>query len=144
MSSNLITQYKELEGKIIKRALNIAEILDDYQDDMYDTVNEIEFDLNLWQFRQGHLKSIQSYNGGVMIIMDTSIPYSEFDDQETLFIPSQFLNDDELDKQDVIDYYVSVQKEKDDNTRKRDIEQAKRQLNYRKECGIWEEINETE
>ena len=144
MSSNLITQYKELEGKIIKRALNIAEILDDYQDDMYDTVNEIEFDLNLWQFRQGHLKSIQSYNGGVMIIMDTSIPYSEFDDQETLFIPSQFLNDDELDKQDVIDYYVSVQKEKDDNTRKRDIEQAKRQLNYWKECGIWEEINETD
>lgn len=143
MSSNLITQYKELEGKIIKRALNIAEILDDYQDDMYDTVNEIEFDLNLWQFRQGHLKSIQTYNGGAMIIMDTAIPYSEFDDQEYLFIPSQFLSDDDLDERAVIDYYVSIQKEKDDATQKRDIEQAKRQLAYWKECGIWEEINET-
>ena len=144
MSDSLILQYKALEDKIIDRALAIAEILDDYQDVMYDTVNEIEFDINLWQFRQGHLKSIQTYNGGAMIIMDTSIPYSEFDDQENLFIPSQFLSDDDLDERAVIDYYVSAQKERDEEAYKRDIEQAKRQLNYWKECGIWEEINETD
>lgn len=144
MSDSLILQYKALEDKIIDRALAIAGILYEYQDEVYDTEDEIEFHINLWQFRQGHLKSIQPYNGGAMIIMDTSIPYEDYDQHETLFIPSQFLSDYELDERAVIDYYVSLQKEKDEATYKRDIEQAKRQLAYWKECGIWEEINETD
>lgn len=143
MSDSLILQYKALEDKIIDRALVIAEILDDYQDVMYDTVNEIEFDINLWQFRQGHLKSLNSFNGGVIVIMDTSIPYEDYDQEEHLFIPDQFLSDEELDERAVIDYYVSTQKERDEEAYNRNIEQAKRQLTYWKECGMWEEINET-
>lgn len=144
MSDSLILQYKALEDKIIDRALAIAEILYEYQDVMYDTVNEIEFDINLWQFRQGHLKSLNSFNGGAIVIMDTSIPYEDYGQEERLFIPEQFLSDGELDKQSVLDYYVSIQKERAEEEYKRDIEQAKRQLSYWKECGMWEEINETD